>query len=163
MGSSYVERLLQLTFRSDTAPQRAACATRETRQSEHHYSTSSCLALGRAPALPTVGDLVHFEIPIGPGYSCRLTLRQRPAPLRSSFLSWLSHPDLPWPSTFQIRVDDEATHYEFHEWPPPAHGHAHQYSDLADQDYSQEQIDLDTVILAYNLNTECSTQKAGEQ
>ncbi|KAI0271209.1 hypothetical protein BGY98DRAFT_1126723 [Russula aff. rugulosa BPL654] len=73
------------------------------------------------PALTTVGDSVHLEISIGPGYSRRLTLRLRPAPLRLRFLSWLSHPDLPWLSTFQIRVDNEATHYVFQEWPPLAH------------------------------------------
>lgn len=42
--------------------------------------------------------------------------------------------DLPWLSTFQIRADNEATHYVFQEWPPLAHAHTHQYSDFADQD-----------------------------
>ena len=85
------------------------------------------------PALTTVGDSAHLGIFIGPRYSCRLTLRLRPAPLRSRFLSWLSHPDLPWLNTFQIRVDNEATHYLFQEWPPLVHAHTYQYSDLADQ------------------------------
>jgi hypothetical protein len=95
------------------------------------HQAASCSAA--RPALTTVGDSAHLGIFIGPRYSRRLTLRLRRAPLRSSFLSWLSHPDLPWLSTFQIRVDNEATHYAFQEWPPLAHDHIHQYSDPADR------------------------------